>query len=323
MPNADGTPSQGEPGYQAPNTGLLTVGQAAATSASPSSPPPQMPPPALASSAGYTPSKYVVTPEQTVEGRTAKIVGEDSVLMQQARTRANQDAQAKGLLSSSIAVGAGQNAVLDKAVPIAAQDAQAYNQAMTNTVNQENAASQFTAQAGNVASLTNAGNINESFRASLASATTLANSKLNNETSIALGNLDAQTKMAITTTDNQYKQLLQTNSAASNAYVQAVTNIANIANNNTMGKDAKDAATATQLNMLNEQLKTLSSVASTSPQNVTQLDLSQFFKDLPEAAGAPVVGPSGPAGASGTITYTGANGLQYATQEQADRSLGG
>jgi len=104
MPNADGTPSKGELGYTAPNTGLLTVGQGGTT------PPvagydPSQATASTAKSTGYDPSKFVMTPDQTVEGRAAKIAGDDSVLMQQARTRANQDAQAKGLLLSSIAVG--------------------------------------------------------------------------------------------------------------------------------------------------------------------------------------------------------------------------
>jgi hypothetical protein len=198
--------------------------------------------------------------------------------MQQAATIAKSKMSERGLLNSSIGIEAGQNAVIAQALPIAQQDATTYNQAMTNTANQQNAASQFGAGAENTASLANAGAINTAFGQSLQAATTLTNTALNNETQVAIANLDANTKSALTLMDNQYKQLLQTNLGASNAYVQAVTNIANIASNKELNQNAKDEATNTQMNMLNEQLRTMSGIASTQGEDVTNLDLSQYFK---------------------------------------------
>ena len=112
--------------------------------------------PVSATSTGYTPKGFVVTPDQTVQGQLSKVIADDSPLIQQARTRAAQAANARGLLNSSIAQGAAQAAMVDTALPIAQQDANTYFTANTKSVDAENAASAFGAQASNQASLTNA-----------------------------------------------------------------------------------------------------------------------------------------------------------------------
>lgn len=81
-----------------------------------------------------------------VAGRVDSIIGKDSPLMQRASTRANQQMNARGLTNSSMAVGAGQAAVMDAATPIANADAglfqqqQLANQQATNQGNQFNSA---------------------------------------------------------------------------------------------------------------------------------------------------------------------------------------
>lgn len=59
----------------------------------------------------------------SVADNVAKITSQDSPLMQQAKTQGLQTANRRGLLNSSIAVGAAQNAVIQAATPIASQDA--------------------------------------------------------------------------------------------------------------------------------------------------------------------------------------------------------
>jgi hypothetical protein len=66
--------------------------------------------------------------EDSVEGRLAGILEADSPLMQLARTDANQAAAKKGLLNSSLAVGAAQEGVMRTALPIATSDATNANQ---------------------------------------------------------------------------------------------------------------------------------------------------------------------------------------------------
>ena len=64
------------------------------------------------------------TPEDdSVANKVTEITSRDSPIMQQARTQAAQQSNARGLLNSSIGVQAGQEAVYKAALPIAAQDA--------------------------------------------------------------------------------------------------------------------------------------------------------------------------------------------------------
>ena len=275
---------------------------------------------AATSETGYTATPYTVKPEGTVAGQLETITKKGSPLMDLAGTQAKQDANSRGLLNSSIAVGAGQDALYRTALPIAQADAGFQNAAMTNTANQENAASQFGAAATNSAQQLNAQLLTSmnTTNANAANAAMSQEAQAANARSLAV--IDTNTRVALAQLDTQNRALLQSSVGASNAYVQAVTNISNIATNPTLSKEAKDAATASQMNMLNEQLRTLSAIAATEAQAVSSLNLDEFFQqeDLPPVVTA---GPAGPAGPAGSTTYTGANGLQYATQEQANNSM--
>lgn len=82
----------------------------------------------------YTPTNIDVNPAtDTVQGQVSNIIDQNSPLMQQAATRGLQAANSRGLLNSSMAVQAGQAAVLDAAMPMAQQDAATY--AHANEVN--------------------------------------------------------------------------------------------------------------------------------------------------------------------------------------------
>ncbi len=316
--------------------------------------------PAPASSVGYMPSSYTSTkytstgyeakpyevPEDgLVQNRVLDIAGKNSPLMQAARTRALQDMNARGMVNSSIATGAGEAAVIDKALQIATPDAAAYNAAalktgdaentarqfgaaaentaLTNTANQENAASQFGATARNKAEEFQAGAANASalqaqqsqsaaFLAGINNAAQLANTKLSSDTQIALANLDAATKLQLTNIDTQSKQLLQSNTSASQAYVQAATNIANIASS-TMSEEAKRDATQTQINMLRQQLDLIGGVASA--EIVAQLqDLGKQYYGQDNTSGGTVGPGASNVGTNGSIPTGGsrdANGNVY------------
>ena len=86
----------------------------------------------------------------TVQGQLTSVLDAGGPLMDRAATKANQVANGRGLLNSSIAVGAGQAALYDAALPIAQQDA---------TVNAQ--AGQFNAGAKNAAALSNANALNQ------------------------------------------------------------------------------------------------------------------------------------------------------------------
>lgn len=93
----------------------------------------------LSSVATQGPTSWNVSKDQTVAGQLSSLLASDSPLMQQARTRAMQTAQSRGLLNSSMAASAGEAAMYDAAMPIATADAQTYG-----------SAAQFNADAGNV-----------------------------------------------------------------------------------------------------------------------------------------------------------------------------
>lgn len=95
----------------------------------------------LKSVVGYDPEKVAIDPTtDTVQGQIDTIINKDSPLMQTARTGALQFGQKRGLLNSSMTAQAGEQAVIESALPIAQQDASFYNRA-----------NEFNADAGNVA----------------------------------------------------------------------------------------------------------------------------------------------------------------------------
>lgn len=73
-----------------------------------------------------TATPWEVAKNQTVQSQLEQIIAADSPLMQQARMRALQAANQRGLLNSSMAVSAGESALYDAAMPIAQQDASTY-----------------------------------------------------------------------------------------------------------------------------------------------------------------------------------------------------
>lgn len=69
-----------------------------------------------------------VPEEDSVSTKLNQIMGQDSPLMDQARTQGLKLANRRGLLNSSIATGAGVNEMLKAAVPVASQEAQQLHQ---------------------------------------------------------------------------------------------------------------------------------------------------------------------------------------------------
>lgn len=105
---------------------------------------------------GYDAEKRTLDPAtDTVEGRASKLIADDSPFIQSARARATGVANSRGLINSSMAVGAGEAAAYDAALPIASQDAAAYNQQGQLNQQAENTARGFTADSGNRLNLAN------------------------------------------------------------------------------------------------------------------------------------------------------------------------
>jgi hypothetical protein len=255
-----------------------------------------------ATSKGYDPSQVSVEkPTQTVQGQLQGILDTNSPLMQQAARRANQAMNARGLLNSSIGVGAAQDAVISSALPIAQQDSQTYHDVAVRNFDAQNAAKGFEAQASNQASLANAQlgtdvskqnaqQSNEAAARTADAANQADLAKQDVETRIGLANIDASTRLQLAQMDqvtrvqlsqmeNKYRQLIQTNQSASTMYNQAVAAIGNISMSD-LSPIAKDSAIKTQINMLNEAMRTISAIGSKDASALASLNLSSFF--LPE-----------------------------------------
>ena len=94
----------------------------------------------------YTPqTRQVNQPTDTVQGQVNSILSKDSPLMQRARTLATQQMNQRGLVNSSMAQGAGTAAMIDRALPMAQQDANTYNAVASENVNALNRANEFSA----------------------------------------------------------------------------------------------------------------------------------------------------------------------------------
>ena len=71
----------------------------------------------------YNAQQGVVAPEATVESRMDSLLSKNSDYMQRATSRADQLANRRGMLNSSMAIGSAHGAAIDAALPIAQQDA--------------------------------------------------------------------------------------------------------------------------------------------------------------------------------------------------------
>jgi len=100
--------------------------------------------------AGYTPER--ITGQESVSEALDRIINGDSPLMQTAATTAKQGMNSRGLLNTSMAVGAGQDAVIRNALPIAQGDVATSLSVKSANQNATNTASQFLAQSQNMAS---------------------------------------------------------------------------------------------------------------------------------------------------------------------------
>ena len=80
----------------------------------------------------------VYSKTDTVAGQLENLTADNSTYIRQAQTDAKQSANDRGLINSSIAAGAGTEAAIRSALPIAQQDATTYNTNRTNNQNTEN-----------------------------------------------------------------------------------------------------------------------------------------------------------------------------------------
>ena len=267
-----------------------------------------------ATSSSYTPQGVVVDGQDTVQGQLKTILDSGSPLMEQARTRAAQNSQARGVRTSTLADEAAQKAMVETALPIAQQDASTYFTGKTKTVDAQNAALNFGAAGKNQAELANAqlttdvskanaGMISEAGKTTADAANAQMLARLDANTRLQLGQLDATTKTALATLDAQNRALLQASQGAQQLFNQAITDITNISTNQFATPEAKNNAVQAQINMLKKGLEALQRPATLNPTTVTpeaieSLDLSGLFDDMEIGGTAATPGAQAPTGAA-------------------------
>jgi len=117
-------------------------------------------------SSNYTPTTSQVSNNATVQGRMEGLLSQGSQYMKAAESKANEISNKRGLLNSSMAVGAAQKANIESALPIASQDAGTFdmrertNQAAQNQAGQFNAGQDQQMTQTNMASENQAGQFN-------------------------------------------------------------------------------------------------------------------------------------------------------------------
>ena len=277
----------------------------------------------VAGSAGYTPvnttatsydpTNWNVDKNQTTSGQLQQVLDPNSPLMAQAASLGTEQANARGLVNSTMGITAADSAMYNAAVPIASSNAQTYANAAQTNAGATNAALQFGAGATNTALLSNQQATNTASaaasdaanKASLANAqnaTSIAENIANNATNLTQTQLTTQSNQAIQLLQSQYALLGQTSSQAGGVMNQVMANIANIQNSTTMDQTSKNTAVATQLGLLTQELQAIQSVAKTSQSSIQSLDLGALFgvDTVGNPAPAAPAAPTAPAAAGNT-----------------------
>lgn len=105
---------------------------------------------ASSSVSGYDAAQRTVDPNrETVSGQFNTLISKGNPLITGARTRAAQEANARGLVNTSMGVQAGEMAAYNAALPIAQSDAEVYNRAAELNMGATNEARMFGANAEN------------------------------------------------------------------------------------------------------------------------------------------------------------------------------
>jgi len=201
----------------------------------------------------------LATPEAvTSEQRLAGILNKGGALMQQAATTGNQQAASRGLLNSSMGVQAAQAAVLDKALPMATNDAATLNSMSTYNASTLNQNATQNAQTQNQSNQFNAQNENQ-FKQTDAQNANVANQwNAGQQNEATLKAMDMNSREQLAGIEANYKSLMQANSSAEGMYSQVMKNISDIQMSDTVAD--KQTAINSQLAWLNSGMQMISNM---------------------------------------------------------------
>ena len=221
--------------------------------------------------------------KQTVQGQLSGILAANSPLMQQAAARSQEQQIANGTLNSSMAVGAAQGAVMDKAMSIATQDANTYAANAKYAADTANSTSQFNTGQANQVGVQNTAEQNQNIRAdqttglqgqvanqdvakakALAgfdSATKLAMQNTDTAGKLQLSQIDSNTKQAIEQMDAQYKIQMQTSNSMALTYQSMISEMSKVMADQNMDGPSKATAIENLRQMYSDSLAVQSQVS--------------------------------------------------------------
>lgn len=240
---------------------------------------------------GYKPNEFTVDKNATVSGQLDAVISANSPLLKQARRRAelktNQAMNERGMLNSSMALGAATEAadaaLYERALPIAQQDATTFSNASFKTTDAQNAALYAKMQADNAASMRNA---ELQTNASLANAD--AKTKADATTASAANQfkqIDMETSRALQLADKDYRRAMDTATLDAQTRIQ----LANMDHNTRMALANVDRTTRLemttiennyrQLLQMNQDVATMYNQVSTNIANISASNLSEEAKN--------------------------------------------
>jgi hypothetical protein len=191
--------------------------------------------------AGYTPETSAVNPAtDTVSGQYDRLMKSDNPLITGARARSDEGMNARGLLNSSMALGAGEQAAAAAALPIAAADASTYTANRMAGDVAKNTAMATTANAQNVGSL----------------------QQLQGHQAMQQQTLKGTQSAQLANIEGSYKALLQSSASATAMFNGVAKNINDIMNDNTISAAQKDASVAHQKALLLSQLAVIGGLSN-------------------------------------------------------------
>jgi hypothetical protein len=229
----------------------------------------------------YSTQTWTPDPRALVQDRMTNLLDQNNAYLQQAKTQGLQQAQQRGLLNSSLAVGAAQNAAIQSALPIATQDAQTFATAFRDNAAAENATRQFNAQAFTTRDLANQSATNQ---ASRDNASMYGNLILNNQTaenqarganasaqnSAATANAELANRLAVTKLQQDAETARLPQITASNLANTTAASVNTIMADGTLDAKQKQAAIDNVLGYANAQVQWTSALYNTPIPNLTR-----------------------------------------------------
>ena len=241
---------------------------------------------ATAAATPYDPNAFSVTPNQTVAGQISNIIASGSPLMQQAEANANAQMNQRGLINSSQAITAGQDALYSAATPIATADAATYANASTNTTQAQNAAAAANAGATNTAALQNSaqqtstsqfnsGQANAALSSEAAASNTVAQNAQTIAGSTNVAQLQANTQQAIAAIQADTSMSVEEQQTASAQIIAAANNanavlVQQMQNQSSLANIQANGVINTQVQQLTDDNKTLLQTSTGAAQIYSQ-----------------------------------------------------